>query len=76
MGNFIYVRKKVKSRDGLVGYTYVDGNKKCAGRITRKLLGWWGLKGQDALFGILFVTLSGELLRFKPDCPILGVVYM
>ena len=43
----LYIRDEESTewRCGLVGYTYVEGNKKCAGRMARKMHGWWGLNG-------------------------------
>ena len=35
-----------------------------------------GLKVRLALFGILIVTLLEELVYFKPDCPILWMIYI
>ena len=65
LGNLTHVRKKVQSRDGLVGYTYVEGDKKNARD------GLVGVEWFSTIKGTFFVTLSGGLLRFKPDCPIL-----
>ena len=62
MRNLRYVRKKVQSRDGLVGYTYVKGNEKCAGRMARKLLGWWGLKGSVLCEMCFLMKLLRELM--------------